>query len=125
MKQKVYTVMVNIPTITAKSTITSRIKHRSYKKVPRHMALEIQVLPSDMHTNVAGLNQLMRSQTSQIDHCIFNDNTKYKCVRARSLVFCVVFCKSLFVVLFLFPRFSRKSGVRFFCIGICFKGLNF
>jgi len=42
------------------------------------MALEIQVLPSDMYINVAGLNQLMRCQTSQIDHCIFNDNTKYK-----------------------------------------------
>jgi hypothetical protein len=35
--------------------------HRSYKKVPRNMALEIQVLPSDMYINVAGLNQLMRS----------------------------------------------------------------
>jgi hypothetical protein len=29
------------------------------------MALEIQVLPSDMYINVAGLNQLMRSQTSR------------------------------------------------------------
>jgi len=33
-----------------------------HKNRPRHMTLEIQVLASDRHKNVAGLNRLMGSQ---------------------------------------------------------------
>ena len=34
------------------------------QKIPRHMALEVQVLARDRHSNAAGLNRLMLSQPS-------------------------------------------------------------
>ena len=46
-----------------------------HKKRPQLVMLEIQVLACYRHTNVAGLNWLMGSQTPPLDNWISNGNT--------------------------------------------------
>ena len=75
-KKKIKTVMVN------KSANIYIYKPYNYlspslteKRGKRHMTLEIQVLAWDRHTNVAGLNRVMRSKLYSTDDWISNDNT--------------------------------------------------
>ena len=51
------------------------LQFTEYKKIPRYMTLETQGLSWDWHTNVAGLNSLMRSKFSPFDNWISNCNT--------------------------------------------------
>jgi hypothetical protein len=57
-----------LPTST-KQTVTAHLDSLYIKK-RQHMTLGIQVLTSDRHKNVVGLNQLMGSQLSPFDDWI-------------------------------------------------------
>jgi len=57
----------NIPWISTKRTITSRLKSLDTKRGPRRMMLEIYVPAWDRHKHVAGLNRLMGPQPFPLD----------------------------------------------------------
>jgi len=67
MKRKFKQLWSTIPPTSTKQTFTSHLDSLHIKK-RQHMTLGIQVLTSDRHKNVAGLNQLMGSQPSPFDN---------------------------------------------------------
>ena len=59
-----YSMMVNNSTNINKTNNHLSFQNNWTQKRPTHMTLEIQVLTWERHTNVTGLNWLMRSQPS-------------------------------------------------------------
>jgi hypothetical protein len=62
----------SMPQNQQKGTITSHFKWTHWtEKRQRHISLEIKILTWDRHTNVAGLNLIMRLQPFPLDWCFF------------------------------------------------------
>ena len=79
MKRKLRLWWLTIPPISTKRIITSHI-HSLNNKWKDHdtFTLEIQILTWHRHTNMAGLNWSMASQSSPLDNWISNANISTK-----------------------------------------------
>jgi len=72
MKRKFKQRWSSMPQNQQKGTITSHFKwtHWTEKKTTTYISLEFKILTRDRHTNVAGLNWIMRLQPFPLDNCI-------------------------------------------------------